>query len=712
MSEPHRDRRSRGALSPPLEPGDPVIRLKGIGPKLSGDLRNEGIETILDLLLHLPVRWQDRTQVARVGDLVPDGRPVLVRGRIGALRLGRRRRRGRGVVQARLDCAGGTIGVVWFNQAWIGERLKERPEVFLFGPVRLDPRSGALQIVNPEVESVDRTGRTGPGIVPVYRKVGALGGRRLRMLMAQAFEALDRVEDPLPGDLLEARGLPPVGTALKRLHQPGIPPSARARTGLIEALNRGVTPEQRRLAFEELVGLAGSVLRMKTIRRFRRAPAYPPVGDPCRVLDLPFELTAAQRRVLAEILGDLARPYPMARLLEGDVGSGKTAVAALAAAHVLHGGGQVAMMAPTELLAEQHMATLTQLFSASPWRPHLLTGSVSAPLRRQVIRELADGTAGLVVGTHALIQEAVGFNRLGLVIIDEQHRFGVAQRQSLIEKGEAPHLLVMTATPIPRSLALTVYGDLDLSILDERPPGRRPVRTVIRSVEQVGLVFEYVAREIADGARAYVVYPLIESSGMIEAEALEENMPTLRRFLPGVTIGMLHGRMSRQEREETYRAFQSGTIQVLAATTVIEVGVDVPEATMMIVASPERFGLSQLHQLRGRVGRGERQSWCVLIAGDRLSAKARHRLELFQKTNDGFELAEADLALRGPGERAGLKQWGADGLIFADIFRDRALLEEAKRTVAELEQRGELKTVMARLILKTRTGAPAAKVDR
>lgn len=688
-----------------------MIRLKGIGPQLSGRLAAEGVETILDLLLRIPVRWEDRTGIARIGDLVPDGRPALLRGRVGKVRVRRRGRRGRGVVQAELADGGGTIGVVWFNQTWIADRLKGRPEVFLFGPVRRDPRSEAPQLVNPEVEAADGGEEGGEGIVPVYRKIGPLGGRRLRTLMSQAVQALERLEDPLPADLLAPRGLPDLRTALQRLHRPPAPATPAGRASWIEALNRGTTPEHRRLAFEELLGLAGNVLRLRETRRFRRAPAFPGSGDPCRRLDLPFELTPAQRRVLSEILGDLARPFPMARLLEGDVGAGKTVVAALAAVHVLGGGGQVAMMAPTELLAEQHVATLTKLLARSRWRPHLLTGSAPPAARRQVIQALADGTAGLVVGTHALIQAAVGFDRLGLVIIDEQHRFGVAQRQALLEKGTAPHLLVMTATPIPRSLALTVYGDLDLSILDELPPGRRPVRTVIRAPEQAPSVFEYMGREVANGARGYVVYPLIEASDAIGAEALEDNVPKLRRLLPGVEIGMLHGRMSREEREQIYAAFQRGEIQVLAATTVIEVGVDVPQASMMVIASPERFGLSQLHQLRGRVGRGGRQSWCVLLAGGRLSARARRRLEVFQATRDGFKLAEADLELRGPGERTGLKQWGADGLVFADIFRDRELLEAAKRTVAELAARGLLRGTLDTLILNARNSAPPAGAD-
>ena len=683
----------------PLAISDPVDRLKGIGPRLTAGLARENVRSVLDLLLHIPTRYEDRTCLARAAEVAPDGRPALLRGRVRRVRVHRRGRRGRGVVQAELVDDSGSLGLVWFNQTWISDQLKRSPEVFLYGPVRLDSRSRAAQLVNPEVEPAEKNGPAPERIVAVYRPLGPLGGRRVRKLVDQAVTAVETLEEPLPHELLEELDLPRLGEAIAGLHHPPVPDEEAARAAWLEALNAGATPGHRRLALNELLLLTGSVATLKDARRAQRARSFDGGRgeDARRLLHLPFRLTKAQERVVGEIRSDLARPYPMARLLQGDVGSGKTVVAALAAVAVLMGGGQVALMAPTELLAEQHLRSLGELFGPTEWTPRLLTGSLPAAVRREVIEALHDGTAGLVIGTQALIQESVAFDRLDLVIVDEQHRFGVAQRRALVDKGTAPHLLVMTATPIPRSLALTVYGDLDLSILDQLPPHRRPVRTAVRARRDAGRVFEYLRREAADGGRAYVVYPMIETSEEIEAEALEANEEVVRRALPGVRIGVLHGRMNREQREDVSSAFRRGDVQVLLATTVVEVGIDVPEASMILIESPERFGLSQLHQLRGRVGRGERPSWCVLLVGDRLPERARRRLEIFCTTNDGFRLAEADLELRGPGERTGLRQWGADGLRFANIFRDRGLLEVSRSMAERLAVRGELDGVLSRL---------------
>ncbi len=669
-------------------------RLPGIGPAFGAALAARGVRTVLDLLEHLPSRYEDRTRPASADALVADGSRVLLKGRLHGVRVHRKGRRGRGVVRATLRDATGSVDVVWFNQIWIAGRLKAAQEVWIFGPVRSSPLTGRAQVVNPEVEAAEEGAAPAGRIVAVYPPLGPLGGRRLRRIEAAALAALEGLDEPLPGDLLRELRLPPRARALRELHAPALPAAGKALEARLEALNAATTAEHRRLAFDELLALTASATRFRERRRRQRAPRFPPRPA---ALALPFELTPAQRRVLDEIAADLDRPYPMARLLEGDVGSGKTVVAALAMAQVLAGGGQVALMVPTELLAEQHLATLRGLFAGTPWTPRLLTGSLPPAERRAVLAALAGGEAGLVVGTHALIQESVSFDRLGLVVVDEQHRFGVAQRRALAAKGRAPHLLVMTATPIPRSLALTVYGDLDLSVIDELPPGRKPVRTVIRRREQAARVFDYVGREVASGGRAYVVYPLIKDSPDLDAEALEGNLDRLQRMLPGVRLGVLHGRMDRVRREEVVRAFREGAIQVLAATTVIEVGVDVPEASMMVIESPERFGLSQLHQLRGRVGRGRRASWCVLLAREGLGERARRRLEIFRSTADGFRLAEADLKLRGPGERLGLRQWGADGLRFADIFRDRELLGRARSAAARLAEAGELDAVLEKL---------------
>jgi ATP-dependent DNA helicase RecG len=412
---------------------------------------------------------------------------------------------------------------------------------------------------------------------------------------------------------------------------------------------------------------------------------------------LPFRLTEAQKRVLAEIVSDLQRQYPMARLLQGDVGSGKTIVAALSALVVLASGHQVALLAPTELLAQQHHSTLTGLLGPTPFRPELLIGSLPAAEKRRVRGRLADGSAHFVVGTHALIEDAVVFGRLGLAIIDEQHRFGVGQRQALLEKGEAPHLLVMTATPIPRSLALSLYGDLDVSVLDEMPPGRTPVRTAVRDDGARPKLAEFLRAEVANGGQAYWVFPLIEESDKISARAIETHVRAVRQSLPGVSVGVVHGRTPAAEREATMAAFAAGEIGVLCATTVIEVGVDVPNASVMVIENAERFGLAQLHQLRGRVGRGRRRSFCALLAGAECSQEAKERLELLAATADGFRIAEEDFRLRGPGEFTGLRQWGRPEFHVASLWLHRRELEAARALAATAVGSGRLDAVAAAL---------------
>ncbi len=658
-------------------------------------LADHGVACVGDLLLHTPRRYEDRSAVVPVTSL-REGEAALLRGTVRRVRVGRRRGRGRGVVHAELVTPEGTVPVVWFNQTWIAGRLAGEPEVFLFGTVRRRGGTEVLQVVNPSVEPVDAGEVEALRIVPVYPRLGAWGGRRLRRLVGHALPALGRLDDPVPAPVLAKLGLPGIREALRTLHRPEVPEDPGARRALVEALEGCRTPAHRRLAFDELLALAGAVEGIRTRRRTRRAPRCAADGAP--ELPLPFELTAAQRRVADEIARDLSGERPMARLLQGDVGSGKTVVAALAAWRVLHSGFQVAFMAPTELLAEQHHRTLSGLFGGTPWEPLLLTGSLGAPERRRVLGRLGSGEPCLVVGTHALIQEAVSLPELGLVVVDEQHRFGVAQRRTLVEKGRAPHLLVMTATPIPRTLALVAYGDLDLSVIDELPPGRRPVRTVVRTRDRAGKLWSFVAREAREGGRIFVVYPLIQGSEEVEAEAVEDNLPELRRRLPGLVVAALHGRMDAGERRATVEAFRAGGIQVLVATTVVEVGVDVPEASVMVIESPQRFGLSQLHQLRGRIGRGPRPSWCVLLVDEeRLGEPARRRLEVFRSTTDGFRLAEADLEIRGPGEVAGLRQWGADGLRHARLPADLDLLQASREVVASLASRGELDAVLSGL---------------
>ncbi len=599
-----RDRRLTADRESP-HPDDPLTGLVGIGPRSAEALAGDGIHTVLDLLLHLPRRYEDRSRLTKLDDQLEPGSWVLVLGRVGGLRVRRISRRRLHIVDGLIDDGHGSLAVVWFNQRWIHRRLRDEPELYLFGQIR-EAKGGRLQLVNPEIEEA---GEDAERIVPVYPRLGRFGGKRLRRLIGQCLPAAKMCTDPL-SEVLRARySLPILGDALTEIHAPRAPDRDLDRQQLVAELNGGRSAFQRRLAFDELLAFACA---MTWRRRLRRATDAPPIEasarDPVRYRSLfPFELTAAQQRVLLEIAADLGRGVPMARLVQGDVGSGKTVVAVMAMLMVLESGYQVAFMAPTELLAEQHTRTLSSVLLEAGYPPKLLTSSLPSAQQRAVRDGLTEGSLGCVVGTHALFQQSVSYRRLGLVVVDEQHRFGVAQRQALVGKGHSPHLLVMTATPIPRSLAMTVYGDLDLSIIDELPPGRSTVRTYLRFSDARAKVFKFLQTEIADGGRAFVVYPIIDASEDIEAAALTDHEIDVRRRLPGVEVGVLHGRLDRAQREEVVAGFRSGAIQVLLATTVVEVGVDVPEASVMVIESAERFGLSQLHQLRGRVGRGGRQ---------------------------------------------------------------------------------------------------------
>jgi len=688
---------------------DGVERLAGIGPKLAAVLSEAGVTRVVDLLLNLPLRYEDRTRAVSVASAIRSpGQWVLVRGRVWAGRSQRTRRRRLSVVQGRIEDSSGAMPVVWFNRAWVARRAGDLGEVWAFGLVRSGP-GGAHQLVNPEVEEVEPVGaggRSAERLVPVYPRLGSLSGRRLRRLVEQSLEALDRLDDPVPAAVLEGTALPGLGDALRAVHLPPTPADPGEVERLVAALALRSAPAHRRLAFDELLAFACGVTDLEQRRARASAPACllrEPVDDLVR-RTLPFPLTGAQRRALGEIVGDMGRSRPMARLLQGDVGSGKTAVAALAMEVAASNGCQAAMMAPTDLLAAQHARTLAALLGETGRAPRLLTASRPAAERREVLAGLASGETGLVVGTHALLQESVRFRRLALAVVDEQHRFGVGQRQALLEKGEAPHLLVMTATPIPRSLALTLYGDLRLTVIDELPPGRRPVTTVLRTASARPRLYEFLRREVAEGGRAYIVCPQIEPSEQAAVRALADHVRQVRSALPGVAVGVLHGRLPAHEREQVASDFAAGRLQVLVATTVVEVGIDVPEATVMVVESPERFGLSQLHQLRGRVGRGARRSWCAVVVSDEGGGEeGRRRLEAFCATTDGFAIAEADLALRGPGELAGSRQWGRTDFRFADLQHHRDLVELARGTAARLAASGELSAVREGLATLHRT---------
>ncbi|MCU0291029.1 MAG: ATP-dependent DNA helicase RecG [Thermoanaerobaculaceae bacterium] len=680
----------------------PLRALKGVGPALERTLTTVGLETVLDLLWTVPYRYEDRSNPVPIARLTSPEPAVTVCGRVVAVQERLARARRLRLTEGVVSDDSGSLSVVWFNQPHLRTTLKPGMRVWLYGPLRPAPRGWGLQLVSPEWEAEEEDGEEQLHIgrvVPVYRRLGRLPTRRLRLLAFRALAALDELPEHLDGRLLADLGLPPLERAIREVHFPEHETVTLGPQALDELAGRR-SPGHRRLALEELLGLAVVLERERLRRAERQAPA-------CEITEhareqarrlLPFKLTAAQRRVVAEIVSDLQRPVPMARLLQGDVGSGKTVVAVLAALVALEAGWQVALLAPTELLAQQHHGTLSRLLAHTRHRPGLLIGSLPARVKGEVREALARGEQGLVVGTHALIEEGVSFPRLGLVIIDEQHRFGVAQRQSMVEKGEAPHLLVMTATPIPRSLALSVYGDLEVSVLDELPPGRTPVTTVLRDDSARGRLFEFLRREVGEGGQVYWVFPLIEESESISARAVQTHERTVRAALPEVRVAVVHGRLPAAGREEVMAGFVRGEVGVLCATTVIEVGVDVPNASVMVIENAERFGLAQLHQLRGRVGRGRRRSFCVLLVGPDCPPEARQRLEFFASTSDGFAIAEEDFRVRGPGELTGLRQWGRPEFAVASLWSHRRELEAARSIARQAAAAGRLEVLAGSLL--------------
>jgi ATP-dependent DNA helicase RecG len=679
-----------------------VDRLLGIGPKTAAALAAVGVGRIVDLLHHLPKRYEDRGSVLPIAAALESEQAVLLHGRLTA-RAGRYVRRRLHITDGELVDDSGRVAVRWFNQPWIADRFQPGAEAFVYGSI--SRTTGRVRLVNPEIEVGSRSREAGD-ITAIYPRLGPLTGKRLRTIMDRALACLGSVGDPVPRPVRRELALPDLAAALTGLHRPTAPGEPGARERLVRGLNSGRSPAHRRLAFDELLTVACVVAGYRMRRRSQRGiPITVPSDFEQTAASLfEFELTAAQRRAVTEIVSDLQGPTPMARLLQGDVGSGKTAVATLALLAAVAGGRQAALMAPTELLAEQLHRSVASKLEPLGFEIRLLTGSAGAGESRSVRADLVDGSIDAVVGTHALFQERISFDDLGLVVIDEQHRFGVAQRQRLLDKGSSPHLLVMTATPIPRSLALTLYGDLDLTVIDELPPGRRPVRTEIRDVGARTRILEFLRSEVDDGGRCFIVCPAIGPSPRVEAVSLAEIEPIVRDGLGGIEVGVLHGRMGSEERESIARRFRDGELKILLATTVIEVGVDVPAATVMLVENADRFGLSQLHQLRGRVGRGSRQSWCILVTGDHPTENARRRLQVLERTNDGFEIAEADLRHRGPGELTGIRQWGAESLRFADLTRDGDLIRQTRMAARRFADEGILAEVRDRLLLSHPVG--------
>lgn len=664
---------------------DPVERLSGVGPRVREKLEKLGLTTIRDVVYHLPSRYQDRTRITPLRTVYPR-MEVVVEGIVIAsqIQFGRRRS-----LLVKLEDDTGSIALRFFHFNREQQlRLANGRRLRCFGEARRGPQQ--LEMVHPECQVVDgyHPQALESALTPVYPATDGLHQAMLRKLTSQALEVL-RVnrEDSAELDALietavsQAGLLPPLHEALRLVHRP--PPDMP-----LDPLFNGTHPAQIRLSIEELLAHQISLRKLRQATRKRSAPVLRGGEEMRQTLlkSLGFQLTKAQQRVVAEVAQDLGKGQPMLRLLQGDVGAGKTAVAALCASLALANGYQVALMAPTELLAEQHGRNFTRWFETSSVEVVSLTGRATPAVRRRLHAQVAEATPRIIIGTHALFQDEVRFGRLGLVIVDEQHRFGVDQRLALLEKGAQgnlrPHQLIMTATPIPRTLAMTAYADLDVSILDELPPNRSPVATKVLAETRREDIVARISTACASGRQAYWVCPLIDESEVLDSQAATDTAEQLRTALPHLRIGLIHGRLKEQEKSAVMQAFMQHALDLLVATTVIEVGVDVPNASLMIIENAERLGLAQLHQLRGRVGRGEAQSICILLYKAPLGDTARARLQTMRETNDGFIIAERDLALRGPGEVLGTRQTGAASFRIADLSRDRDLLP-AVRTLAD-----------------------------
>ena len=664
----------------PLTLETTLMYLKGVGPHRASALAERGLTTVADLLSYLPFRYEDRIRFTPIAEVVP-GQVVTVRAEVESSSLVRFVRRRGAMFHVRVKDSSGQLPLRFFHGAYLEKTFKPGQPLVVHGKATLDPyRPMRVEMINPEFELLHQG--DGPAdstevgrIVPVYEAIGSVTSRMLRRLTYSVLQQFTGdVPDPLSPEILRRYAFPSRREALFAVHFP-------SHDASLELLNEFRSPPQARLIFEEFflyqLGLA-----------VRRKHEHQLAGIPMRVREepireavkriLPFKPTGAQKRVLADIAADLEKPSPMNRLLEGDVGSGKTIVALEAATIVIENGYQVALMAPTEILATQHYLSARRVFAPSKYGVELLVSGFAPREKSEILRRIESGEAKFIVGTHALIEDPVRFARLGLVIIDEQHRFGVLQRKRLSEKGAAPHVLVMTATPIPRTLALTLYGDLDLSVIDEMPPGRTPIDTQWRSEEQLPGVWDFVRREVAAGRQAYIIYPVIEESKQELKAATAECERLSKSVFPQLKVGLLHGRLPSEEKDGVMERFRRGELQILVATTVVEVGVDVPNATVMVIEHADRFGLAQLHQLRGRIGRGSAKSHCLLIAPKNVTGDARERLEILVSTTDGFQIAEQDLKLRGPGEFFGTKQHGETAFHIAHPLRDHKLLELAR----------------------------------
>jgi ATP-dependent DNA helicase RecG len=658
----------------------PTRFVRAVGPKRAADLARFGLATVEDLLYHLPFRYEDRRSLRPLRALAV-GEEATAVGEVASVRQVRTGRTGRQVLEVGLRDADGVLLLVWFNRIpWFSRRLAEGQRLVVHGTVVAPLGGGPRRIVHPEIDVLapGDEGAEAARILPVYEKpTDMYVGAMRRIVHAAVAEFADRVPSALPPPVAARQRVVDLGRALRHVHLP--PPEAN-----VEGLAAGRSLAHRSLVFDELFFLQLGLALRRSAAGEMPGTAFPPSVRLVRELRgrLPFRLTGAQERAAAEIADDLARPHPMRRLLQGDVGSGKTLVALLAALTVIEAGRQVALMAPTELLAEQHLETVRPLVAPLGIEPALLTGAVKGAARRRALAGLAAGRVALAVGTHALIQEGVSFARLGLAIVDEQHRFGVLQRAALQRHGDeggAIDVLVMSATPIPRTLALTLYGDLAVSTLDELPPGRTPIATALVREARRDQAYARIRAEVAAGHQAYIVYPLVEES---EKSALRAATTMARELgegpLRGLRLGLVHGRMKADAKDAVMRRFKAGEFDVLVSTTVIEVGIDVPNATVIAIEHAERFGLAQLHQLRGRVGRGRAPGHCFLLVPDWVGADSWQRLTALERSTDGFAIAEADLALRGPGDFLGTRQAGLPAFRVANLLRDTALLRAAR----------------------------------
>jgi ATP-dependent DNA helicase RecG len=662
----------------------PLTYIKGIGPARAAMFEAKGLLTVEDLLAYVPFRYEDRSNMKTIAQLAP-GEMATVIADVRSAKLSGFKRRNLGMFEARFSDASRSILVgKWFHGGYLANVLGEGVKAALFGKIEFDSYTGELQMLHPEFEILADDDEDGEAalhvgrVVPVYEAIAKLTTRLLRTLTHRIFAELAPVEDPLPEFLRQRLKMPDRWTALRETHFP--PADCDLRL-----LNAFRSPAQFRLIFEEFFWLECGVALKRS-----KARTLPGIGFEltARVREqikamLPFKPTDAQKRVIQEIANDMKEPRPMNRLLQGDVGSGKTIVAAEAAVIAIENGYQVAVLAPTEILAAQHGIYFRQILSKLGYVTVLLTGSATSREKAQLKKLVAEGLAHVAVGTHALLEKDVEFHKLGLAIVDEQHRFGVMQRLRLVQKGVHPDVLVMTATPIPRTLAMTVYGDLDVSVIDQLPPGRKPIVTKHATIDRIEQVYSFVKKQVDEGRQAYVVYPVIEESETQAMKAAQQSYEHLsREVFPTLSVGLMHGRLGSDEKEAAMQRFKEGHTQILVSTTVIEVGVDVPNASIMVVEQAERFGLAQLHQLRGRVGRGAAQSYCVLVT-EKMNDTARERIRTLVESTDGFYISEMDLKLRGPGEFFGTKQSGIPSLRIANILRDTEILEVARREAVD-----------------------------